>query len=184
MVQDVDTGNLVMVPIVRTSCLASWVLLDPSKMCMHLLDLRLSTTIGRTPRPVINRITNRQTPGTVTVVTCQPSTTLRTGIVSIVIQGKDRIIKNLVASLWQATRKGVGTTTRQPGKLWAPLWDGDQVPPQDGAPLNLGNPRFGTRFADKFPDTLVGMNSKLIDRVLHSGTKSTIMSRIPSTSWT
>ena len=146
-------------------------------MSMHPLDLRLSTAIGRTPRPVVNRITNRQTPGTTTVVTCQPSTTLCTGVVSIVVQGKDRIVKNLMASLRRATRK---TMTQQPGKLW----DGDQVPPWDGAPLNLGNPRFSTRFTDKFPDALISMNSKSIGRVLRSGTKSTITSQIPLTSWT
>ena len=153
-------------------------------MSTHPLDLQLSTTISRTPHLVITCITSQQTPGTVTVITCQPSMTLHTGIVSLVVQGKDRIANNLMASLQQAACKGVGTTMWQPEKLWAPLWDGDQVPPQDGVPLNLGNPCFGTWFTDTFPDMLVSMNLKSIDRVLCSGMKSTITSWIPSTSWT
>ena len=42
------------------------------------------------------------------------------------------------------------------------LWDGDQVLPWDGVPQNLGNPCLSTQFMDTLPDTLVGMNLKLM----------------------
>ena len=167
-----------------TPCLASWVLPDPSEMSMHPQDLWLLTTISRTLHLVVTHTTSQQTPGTVTVITHLPSTTLCTGVVSPVVQGKERIIKNLVASLRRAAHKGIGMTTWQPKKLWAPPWDVDQILLQDGAPLNLGNPHFSIWFTDMFPDALIGMNSKSINRVLHLGTKSTIMSWIPLTSWT
>ena len=166
-----------------TPCLASWVLPDPSEMSMHLQDLWLLTTISRTLHLVVTRTTSQQTPGTVMVITHLPSTTLCTGVVSPVVQGKERII-NLTASLRWAAHKGIGMTTRQPKKLWAPPWDVDQILLQDEAPLNLGNPPFSIWVTDMFPDALIGMNSKSINRVLHLGMKSTIMSWIPLTSWT
>ena len=139
-------------------------------------DPRRPAAIGRTPRPVVTHITSRRTPGTMTVVTRLPSTTPHTGVANPIVQGKDWIITNLMASLWRAAHKGVGTKTRQPKELQAPLGDGDLTPLRDGVPLNLGNPRLSTRFADAFPDALVGTISKLIDKVLHSGTRSTITS--------
>ena len=107
-----------------------------------------------------------------------------TGVVCPIVQGKDWIVMNLMASLRRAARKGIGTMMRQPKKLWAPLGDGDLTPLRDGAPLNLGNPRLSTRFADAFPDALVSTILKSINKVLRSGTRSTITSRIPLTSWT
>ena len=68
-------------------------------MSMRLQDPRHPTTIGRTPRLVVTRITSWRTPGTMTVVTRLPSTTPRMGAVSPTVQGKDGIVKNLVASL-------------------------------------------------------------------------------------
>ena len=156
--------------------LASWALPDPSEMSTHPQDFRRPTTIGRTPHPVVTHITSWRTPGTVMVITCLPSTTPRTGVVSPVAQGKDWIVMNLVANLRQAARKGVGMMTRQPKKLWAQLGDGDLTPLRDGAPLNLGNPHLSTQFTDVFPDTLVGTVSKSIDKVLRSGMRSTITS--------
>ena len=104
-------------------------------MSMRPQDPRRPAAIGRTPRPVVTRITSRRTPGTVTVVTCLPSMTPRTGVANPIAQGKDWIVTNLVASLRRAARKGVGTMTRQPKELRAPLGDGDLTPLQDGAPL-------------------------------------------------
>ena len=110
------------------------------------------------------------------VVTHLPSATPCSGIANPIVQGKDWIVMNLMASLRQAARKGIRTMTRQSKELRAPIGDGDLTPLWDGAPLNLGNPRLSTRFADAFPDALVGTISKLIDKVLRSGTRSTIMS--------
>ena len=157
---------------------------DPCKTSTRPQDPRRQAAIGRTPRPVITHIPSRRTPGTVTVVICLPSATPHTGVANPIVQGKDWIVMNLVASLQQAARKGVRTMTRQSKELRAPIGDGDLTPLRDGAPLNLGNPRLSTRFADAFPDALVGTISKPIDKVLRLGTRSTITSRIPSTSWT
>ena len=159
-------------------------LLDPRKTSTCPQDPRRQAAIGRTPHPVVTHIPSRQTPGTMMVVTCLPSTTLHTGVANPIVQGKDWIVTNLVASLQQAARKGVGTMMRQSKELQAPIGDGDLTPLWDGAPLNLGNPHLSTRFVDVFPDALVGTILKPIDKVLRLGTRSTITSRIPSTSWT
>ena len=163
---------------------ASWALPDPSKMSTCPQDPRCPTAIGRTPHPVVTRITSQQTPGTMTVVTHLPSATPRNGMANPIVQGKDWIVTNLVASLRRAARKGIGMMTQQSKELWAPIGDGDLTPLRDGVPLNLGNPHFSTQFADAFPDALVSTISKPINKVLRSGTRSTITSRIPSTSWT
>ena len=157
---------------------------DPRETSTHLQDPQRQAATGRTLRLVVTRIPSWWTPGTVTVITHLPSATPRNGMANPIVQGKDWIVTNLVASLRRAARKGVGMMTQQSKELWAPIGDGDLTPLRDGAPLNLGNPRFSTRFADAFPDALVSTISKPINKVLRSGTRSTITSRIPSTSWT
>ena len=134
-------------------------------MSMRPLDPRRQAATGRTPRPVVTRIPSRRIPGTATVVTRLTSATPRAGVANPIAQGKDWIVTNLVASLRRATRKGVGTMTRLPKELRAPIGDGDLTLLRDGAPLNPGNPRLGTRFTDAFPDALVGTISKPIDKV-------------------
>jgi hypothetical protein len=157
---------------------------DPHKTSMRPLDPRRQAATGRTPRPVVTRIPSQRIPGITTVVTRLTSATPCTGVANPIVQGKDWIVTNLVASLRRATREGIGTMMQLPKEIWAPIGDGDLTLLRDGAPLNLGNPRLGTRFADAFPDALVGTISKPIDKVFRSGTRSTITSQIPSTSWT
>ena len=182
MVQDADTGNLVMVPIVHASFSQlgitgsqrnEYAPAGPSASDRYWQD----TMPGRHPyhQPADPWNHDGHHPSAF-----HDSAHRR----SPVVQGKDWIVTNLVASLQRATCKGIRMMTRWPKKLWAPLGDGDLTPLRDGAPLNLGNPCLSTRFVDVFPDALVGPISKSIDKVLCSGTRSTITSRIPSTSWT